>query len=102
MEAAVLARLDPRQAAGGATGFFGRDRWAFGQALDASALIAAIQACPGVAGIRRIEYREKLGPAEWRPLPATIGVAPGEILRIDNDRDRPQCGLLFVTVEVAS
>ena len=40
-------------------------------------------------------------PADWHPLPATIGAAPGEILRIDNDRDRPQCGLLFVTVEVA-
>jgi len=100
VEAAVLARLGPRQAADGPTGFFGRDRWAFGQTLDASALIAAIQACPGVAGVGRIEYREKLGPAEWRPLRATTRVAPGEILRIDNDRDRPQCGLLFVTVEV--
>jgi hypothetical protein len=99
--AAVLARLDPGQAAGGTTGFFGHDRWTFGQALETSALIAAIQSCPGVAGVSRIQYRERPGPPQWRTLRAALRIAPGEILRIDNDRDRPQRGLLFVTVEVA-
>jgi hypothetical protein len=99
--AAVIARLDPRSAGGGVTGFFGRDQWAFGQALDASALIAAVQSCPGVAGVDPIQYRGKPEPARWRPLPPVLRVAPGEILRIDNDRDRPQHGLLFVEVEAA-
>jgi hypothetical protein len=97
--AAVLARLEPRRGTDGATGFFGRDKWTFGQPLDASALMAAIQSCPGVAGVARTDYRWARGPGEWRPLRATLGVAPGEILRIDNDPDEPGRGLLLVTVE---
>jgi hypothetical protein len=97
--AAVLARLAPRRGADGATGFFGRDEWTFGQPLEASALLAAIQSCPGVAGITRADYRWAHGPGEWRPLGATLGLAPGEILRIDNNQDQPGHGLLFVTAE---
>jgi hypothetical protein len=100
--AAVLARLSPRPGADGETGFFGRDKWAFGQPLEASALMAAIQSCPGVAGITRIHYRWTPEPGAWRPLRATVGVAPREILRIDNDRDRPGHGLLFVTAKEAA
>ena len=96
----MLARLAPQRGPGGATGFFGRDRWTFGQPLEASALIAAIQSCPGVAGVTRVDWRRASGPGEWRPLRATVDVAPGEILRIDNDSDRPGHGLLFVTAEV--
>ena len=99
--AAVLARLDPRQAADGTTGFFGHDHWTFGGALDALALITVIQSCPGVADVGAIRYRRKPGPAEWEELPAVLGIAPGEILRIDNDRDRPQHGLLFIEVGAA-
>lgn len=99
--AAVVARLAPGGGAGDATGFFGRDKWAFGQPLDTSALMAAIQSCPGVAGVTRADYRWARGPGEWRPLRATLGVAPGEILRIDNDPDHPGHGLLFVTAEAS-
>jgi hypothetical protein len=98
--AAVVARLAPWPGPGGASGFFGRDKWTFGQPLEASALMAAIQSCPGVAGITRVDYRGAVGPGEWRPLRATLGIAPGEILRIDNDPDQPGRGLLFVTAEV--
>ncbi|MGH3250351.1 MAG: hypothetical protein ACRDOI_29680, partial [Trebonia sp.] len=99
--AAVLAGLAPQAGAGGVTGFFGHDRWTFGQPLETSALIAAIQSCPGVAGVIRADYRWAHGPGEWRPLRATLGIAPGEILRIDNDQDQPGHGLLFVTAEAA-
>lgn len=99
--AAVLAQLSPWPDADGETGFFGRDKWTFAQPLEASALIAAIQSCPGVAGVTRIHYRWTPEPGAWRPLRATVGVAPREILRIDNDRDRPGHGLLFVTAEAA-
>jgi predicted phage baseplate assembly protein len=99
--AAVLARLAPQPGAGGTTGFFGRDKWAFGQPLEASALTAVIQSCPGVAGITRADYRWARGPGEWHPLPPTLGIAPGEILRIDNDPERPGHGLLFVTAEAS-
>jgi hypothetical protein len=100
--AAVLAGLAPRPGAGGATGaagFFGRDKWTFGQPLEASALLAAIQSCPGVAGVTRADYRWAHGPGEWHPLRAVLGIAPGEILRVDNDPDQPGHGLLFVTAE---
>lgn len=100
VEAAVLARLDPRPGPGGTTGFFGRDRWTFGQPLEASALLAAVQSCPGVAGVTHVEYRWASDPGEWRPLRSVIGVPSGAILRIDNDRDRPGHGLLFATAQV--
>jgi hypothetical protein len=99
--AAVIALLSPLPGADGTTGFFGRDKWMFGQPLEASALIAAIQSCPGVAGVTSIDYRRTPEPGDWRRLPASVDIAPGEILRIDNDRDRPGHGLLFVTAEVA-
>lgn len=98
---AVIARLSPLPGADGTTGFFGRDKWTFGQPLEASALIAAIQSCPGVAGVTSVDYRRTPEPGDWRRLRATVGIAPREILRIDNDRDRPAHGLLFVTAEVA-
>lgn len=101
VEAAVLARLAPQEGADGTTGFFGRDRWTFGQPLEASALVAAVQSCPGVAGVSRVDYRPARGPGEWRPLRATLPVAPGEILRVGNDQGRPGHGLLFVTAEAA-
>ena len=101
VQAAVLARLAPQEGADGVTGFFGRDRWTFGQPLEASALIAAVQSCPGVAGVSRVDCRRAHGPGEWRPLRATVAVAPGEILRVGNDPGRPGHGLLFVTVEAA-
>jgi hypothetical protein len=63
--------------------------------------MAAVQSCPGVAGITRADYRRAHGPGEWRPLRATLGIAPGEILRVDNDPGQPGHGLLFVTAEAA-
>ena len=62
VEAAVVARLAPQEGADGTTGFFGRDRWTFGQPLEASALIAAVQSCPGVAGVSRVDCRRARGP----------------------------------------
>ena len=101
VESAVLARLDPWPAANGSTGFFGRDKWGFGKPLEASALKAEVQSCPGVAGVE-IRYRRELGSAEWVGLPDTVHVAARQILRIDNDPNRPEDGLLFVTSEVTA
>ncbi len=100
VEAAVLGALDPRPGADGTTGFFGRDKWTFGQPLEASALATAIQSCPGVAGVTVIEYRRIVAAARWRRLPDTLRVDSDQILRIENDRSRPERGLLSVTTEV--
>jgi predicted phage baseplate assembly protein len=100
--AAVLARLAPRRGADGVTGFFGHDKWTFGQSLEVSSLMAAIQSCPGVAGVTQADYRWAAIAGEWRSLPATLGVPAGEILRLDNEREQPGHGLLFVTAEATT
>ena len=40
-------------------GFFDHSRWGFGQPLESSALLAAIQSCPGVAGVYQVQYRQR-------------------------------------------
>jgi hypothetical protein len=99
VQAAVLARLQPGRLPGGAVGFFDHSRWSFGQALESSALLAAIQSCPGVVGVYQVQYRERGVRLDWAPLPETLTFASSEILRIDNDPSRPEAGSLRVTVE---
>ena len=97
--AAVRARLQPGPLPGGAVGFFDHSLWTFGQPLESSTLLAAIQSCPGVDGVRQIRYRERGVQLNWAPLPDTLTFAPGEILRVDNDPSRPEAGSLQVTAE---
>jgi len=47
VEAAVLARLRPGQLPDGSPGFFDHARWSFGQPLESSALLAAVQRAAG-------------------------------------------------------
>jgi hypothetical protein len=95
--AAVLAALQPGSGPGGTPGFFDHSRWSFGQPLESSALLAAIQACQGVAGVYQVLYRAR-GVQDWAPLPDTLTVAADQILRVDNDPSRPEAGSLQVTV----
>ena len=99
VQAAVLARLQPGSLSGGAVGFFDHSLWSFGEPLESSALLAAIQSCPGVGGVRRVQYRERDVQLDWAPLPETLTFAFDEILRVDNDPSRPEAGSLRVTVE---
>jgi hypothetical protein len=95
---AVLAALQPGPGPGGTPGFFDHSRWSFGQPLESSALLAAVQACPGVAGVTGVQYRPR-GVRAWAPLPDTLTVGGGQILRADNDPSRPEAGSLQVSVE---
>ncbi len=99
VETAVLTKLQPGPLPGGAVGFFDHSQWRFGQALESSALLAAIQSCPGVVGVYQIQYRERGVQPDWVPLPETLTFASDEILRVDNDPSRPEAGSLRVTVE---
>lgn len=99
VQTAVLTRLQPGLLPDGAAGFFDHSQWSFGQALNASTLLAAIQSCPGVAGLYQIQYRKRGVQQGWAPLPETLVFAPDEILRVDNDPNRPEAGSLQVTVE---
>ena len=97
----MLARLQPGTPPGGTAGFFDHSRWGFGEPLESSALLAAIQSCAGVDGVDQVQYRPRGAGLDWAPLPARIRVGPGEILRVDNDPGRPEAGSLQVRVEAA-
>jgi hypothetical protein len=99
VEAAVLARLQPGPLPGGGAGFFDHSGWSFGQPLESSALLAAIQSCTGVSGVLDVQYRERGVQPDWAPLPQTLTFAADQILRVDNDPSRPEAGSLQVTVE---
>lgn len=98
VEAAVLAALHPGPLPGGSTGFFAHSRWAFGAPLESSALLATIQACPGVEGVTQVWYRQRGVQTDWAPLPETVTFAADQILRVDDDPSRPDAGSLSVTV----
>jgi hypothetical protein len=98
VEAAVLARLQPGTV-DGVVGFFDHARWGFGQPLEASALLAAVQGCVGVAGVYDAQYRQRGVQLTPQELPDVLEVGPGSILRVDNDPSRPDAGSLTVTVE---
>jgi hypothetical protein len=97
--AAVLAQLQPGSLPGGSVGFFDHSRWGFGQALDPSALLAAIQGAPGVVGVVAVQYRERGVQPLWAPLAGPIAVPADRLLRVDNDPSRPEAGSLSVSVE---
>ena len=99
VQAAVLDRLQPGPLAGGGVGFFDHSQWSFGQALESSALLAAVQSCPGVVGVYQVQYRERGVRPDWTPLPETLTFASDEILRVDNDPSRPEAGSLRVMVQ---
>ncbi len=99
VQAAVLARLQPGSLPGGTAGFFDHSCWSFGEPLESSALLAAIQSCPGVDGVYQVLYRERGVQLSWAPLLDTLTFASGAILRVDNAPSRPAAGSLQVTVE---
>jgi hypothetical protein len=95
----VLAALSPGTLPGGATGFFDHSRWNFGQALEPSALLSAVQSVPGVVGVVSVQYRQRGVQPLWTALNGPVAVAPDRILRVDNDPSRPEAGSLRVIVE---
>lgn len=99
VEKAILLRLQPGPLPSGGFGLFDHSQWGFGQALEPSALLAAIQSCIGVDGVYSVLYRQRGVQATWTELLSPVTVASNEILRVDNDPSRPEAGSLQVTVE---
>lgn len=90
----VVPRVIRRLAA---PGFFDPDNFTFGQPLRRSALEAAIQATPGVKGVETIRVRVRRR-REWEAfIEPTLAVAPGQIVRLENDPLFPSRGSLSVT-----
>ena len=98
VEQAVITRLAPGTLPDGGTGFFDHSHWSFGQPLESSAVLAAVQACVGVQGVSALSYRRRGIDTDFLPLTETLPVASDQILRIDNDPNRPEAGSLQVTV----
>ncbi len=98
VEAAVLANLSATKFPDGSTGFFYVDNFTSGTPLERSALEAAIQKAYGVAGIVSIMYRQRGITSNYLNLPEILTVSADTILRLDNDRTRPEQGSLKVIV----
>jgi hypothetical protein len=79
--------------------FFFADRFTFGSPLYRSRLEAAIQAVPGVLGVRGITYRQRGSFTGFADLPEAVTPSTRQILRIDNDPSWPERGTIRVTVE---
>jgi predicted phage baseplate assembly protein len=99
VEAAVLKRLRPGLLVDGTRGFFDHEQWRFGQPLEASALLAAVQSANGVQGVTAVCYRERGVLPTWVPLPETVAIPADRILRVDDDPSLPERGSLRVVVE---
>ncbi len=99
VEAAVLSELRPGPLSNGSRGFFDHERWSFGEPLEASALLAAVQQANGVQGVTAVCYRERGVQPGWSPLPQTVAIAADRILRVDDDPSLPERGSLRVIVE---
>jgi hypothetical protein len=48
--------------------------------------------------VYQVQYRRR-GVQDWAPLPDTLTVAADQILRVDNDPNRPEAGSVQVMVE---
>lgn len=90
VETAVRARL---------RAFFDHANWTFGEALEASALLAEAQRANGVRGVASVSYRQRGVEPEWSPLPDVVAIPADRILRVDDDPSRPEDGSLRVLVE---
>ncbi len=79
--------------------FFHPDAFTFGTPLRRAALEAAVQAVPGVRAVRRIRLRLRgVSPMQdFRKLTQTV--APDQVLRLDDDRNRPEDGTLILLAE---
>jgi hypothetical protein len=94
VKVAITAALSAASPAG----FFHVNNFTFGQPLERSALEAAIQRVPGVAGILCVRLRVRGRTAGWVEMPDTVPVGAGQIIRCDNDRSAAERGSFSVNV----
>jgi Baseplate J-like protein len=86
---------------GGVTGFFYPDNFSFGQSLYVSQLFAAVMSVPGVlsAQLSRLALLHSIHPdqeTQTNLAQGYLSVGPNQILRLDNDRNFPENGVLTV------
>ena len=79
-------------------GFFHPDNFTFGQPLHASAVVAAVQAVPGVQSVSVVLLRRQGDQISTVPAGGALEVGPREILRLSNDPNFAKRGVLRVDV----
>ena len=80
-------------------GFFNHANFSFGESLERSALEAAIQAVPGVAGVLGVRYRVRGLFSIYLEMNDTVAAGSDQIVRCDNDPSLPERGALNVNVQ---
>jgi hypothetical protein len=96
VKAAALAALFGPQ---GNAGFFDPDRFRFGDPLSRAALIATLQAVPGVKAVEGMRVRRR-GWFDWRDFSEySLPVGINELVRVANDRDLPERGAVRLVME---
>lgn len=99
VQEAILDALCSGARKDGVFGFFHPDRFTFGQSLERSAIDAAIHAVPGVLGVLLVRYRERGRNKDWQLFSNFFKIGSDEIIRVDNDPNRPERGTIRVEVE---
>ena len=99
VQSAVLRALSTARYPNGFTGFFQFERFTFGTPLERSALEAAIQGAPGVAGVLSVRFRRRGFTAGFVSMPDTVTVGSNEIVLVENNPSRPERGSIQLQVE---
>lgn len=82
----------------GRDGFFHPDRFTFGQPLALSAVVAAVQAVPGVLDVQ-VDKLERLYEGDHGELDAgELRVGPQEIVQLEHDPAVPEHGIVDLVV----
>ncbi|TQF68272.1 hypothetical protein FK531_14285 [Rhodococcus spelaei] len=97
--AAIGVQLGTGLRSDGRPAFFAPGQLRFGTPLERSDLDSAIQEATGVAGVLAIDYRRRGYLPHFTPMPETVTAGRDEILRVDNDPNRPDRGSLRIVVE---
>jgi hypothetical protein len=80
-------------------GFFDPDNFTFGTPLSRAALMAAIQAVPGVRAVEGMRVRRR-GHFAWRTFSEfALRVGTNELVRVTNDRLLPERGAVRLMME---
>lgn len=80
-------------------GFFDPDHFRFGTPLSRAALIASIQAVPGVKAVEAMRVRRR-GWFDWRAFDEfALAVGADELVRVGNSRELPERGAVRLLME---
>lgn len=115
VKAALMAAFSNKVLLDGQRGFFHPDNFTFGQGVSLSQLVAVGQAISGVRNLQVIclerltdvispqtfptEKPNDKTPASNTMLSGYLSINPFEIIRLDNDPNNPENGLLLIKLE---